>query len=228
MDGRIDLNRIAAVIARKNPDLVALQEIDKNCARSGNQDIAAELGRLLGMQHRFAKFMEYQGGEYGMAVLSRLPIIDTLRFELPDGAEPRCALAVRVQVESLRSPLLFVGIHNDWTKQSYRLQQVTTLLESLDEQDDPIILAGDFNAERTNESMALLEKAGWKIVEKRDHERNTFPSEKPSVEIDFFVIRNLPEAIINHEVINEKVASDHLPIFAEFLFRDESSVVLSK
>ena len=46
MDGKIDLERIAAVIRKAKPDIVALQEIDKNCKRSGSVDIAAELGRM--------------------------------------------------------------------------------------------------------------------------------------------------------------------------------------
>ena len=78
MDNKIDLQRIADVISKVNPDLVALQEVDKFCKRSGQRDLARELGEMLGMQHRFGKFMDYQGGEYGMAVLSRFPIILSL------------------------------------------------------------------------------------------------------------------------------------------------------
>ena len=50
LDGRIDLPRIAAVIAAQRPDLVALQEVDRNARRSGGVDQAAELGRLTGLQ----------------------------------------------------------------------------------------------------------------------------------------------------------------------------------
>jgi endonuclease/exonuclease/phosphatase family metal-dependent hydrolase len=214
-DGKVDLPRIAKVIAALEPDLVALQEVDKNCTRSGNTDIAKELGKLLGMEHRFGKFMNFQGGEYGMAILSRLPIVDAVRHPLPDGAEPRCALEVRVHVDGLPSPVSFVCIHNDWTKESIRVKQAQALLEQLHGHDSPIVLAGDFNGDRSDESMRLLADAGWRIVKKNnDKESNTWPADDPRVEIDFFVIRNFPPVEIDHHVINEAVASDHRPIVA--------------
>ena len=70
MDGKIDFERIAAVIRKQNPDVVTLQEVDKAVSRSGGIDTAQHLGQLLGMTHHFAKFMDYQGGEYGLAGLS--------------------------------------------------------------------------------------------------------------------------------------------------------------
>jgi|GEM_PF-4053554 len=51
MDDQVDLERIAAVIAKEKPDLVALQEVDKLCKRSGNRDIVAELSKLLDMEY---------------------------------------------------------------------------------------------------------------------------------------------------------------------------------
>ena len=68
------------------------------------------------MEHAFGKFMGYQGGEYGMAVLSRFPIAKVVRHQLPEGAEPRCALEVKVTPKGWSEPLSFIGIHLDWTK----------------------------------------------------------------------------------------------------------------
>ena len=79
MDGRLDLSRSANVLEALKPDLVALQEIDNTCTRSGGKNQAAELGKALGMHHAFGKFMDFQGGEYGLAVLSRYPILKTVR-----------------------------------------------------------------------------------------------------------------------------------------------------
>ena len=59
MDGKVDLPRIAKVVRSLSPDLVALQEIDRNCTRSGSIDLTAELGAMLGMEGRFGKFMDY-------------------------------------------------------------------------------------------------------------------------------------------------------------------------
>ena len=146
-----------------------------------------------------------------MAILSRLPITDTIRHPLPRGAEPRCALEVQVLAQGLPLPISFVCIHNDWTSESIRVSQIQALLKLLQKRDNPLILAGDFNGERTDESMKLLAKAPWKILDKDG--TKTYPADKPEVEIDFFVIRNFPEISINQRVINEQVASDHRPVF---------------
>ena len=71
MDGKVDLSRSAELIKRLDPDLVALQEIDKSTERTKRVDQTAELGRMTNMHATFGRFFDYQGGEYGMAVLSR-------------------------------------------------------------------------------------------------------------------------------------------------------------
>ncbi|QSX38264.1 endonuclease/exonuclease/phosphatase family protein [Shewanella sedimentimangrovi] len=214
MDNKLDLKRIAEVIAQAKPDLVALQEVDKGVERSNKLDIAAELGRLLGMEHRFASFMDLQGGEYGMAVLSRLPIRDTETHPLPEGAEPRSALEIKVSVPGLAKPLSFVGIHNDWTDESIRTEQVSALLKALAHNDNPVILAGDFNGEPSDASLEQLTRAGWHIMDKQ--QQKTWPSDKPEQEIDFFLTRGMQLSEIKHSVIDEQMASDHRPIYAEF------------
>jgi endonuclease/exonuclease/phosphatase family metal-dependent hydrolase len=64
MDNKLDLSRVAAFIKQQKPDIVFLQEVDKNCTRTKNVDQVAELGKLTGMKPVFAKFMNFQGGEY--------------------------------------------------------------------------------------------------------------------------------------------------------------------
>ena len=212
MDGKLDLDRLAKIIAKEKPDLVALQEVDKNCKRSGNVDQAAELGKLLKMEHAFGKFMDFQGGEYGMAVLSRFPINKVVRHQLPEGAEPRCALEVVVKPKGWTESLSFVGIHLDWTKGDFRPKQVAKLVDLK----GAVILAGDFNAERGSPTLEILGKAGWKIL--RETPTKTCPADKPTHEIDFFIVRGLPEFTYTERVIEEKVASDHRPIAAEISF----------
>lgn len=214
MDGKIDLKRIADVIAKENPDLVALQEVDKNCQRSENRDIAKELGGLLNMEHRFGKSMDLQDGEYGNAVLSRLPILETIHHPLPKGEEPRCALEVKVQVQGFLAPISFISIHTQphddpqWV--SVRLKQVQALLDALRNTSNPIVLAGDFNEEKTNPSLKKFAPPEWQVLDKNG--KKTFPSNNPTIEIDFFILRGFPKASIQHAVIDERMASDHRPI----------------
>ena len=210
MDGKIDLERSARIIAREKPDLVALQEVDKHCKRSGSVDQAAELGRLLGMEHRFGKFMDFQGGEYGMAVLSKIPIEATHVHALPPGAEPRCALEVVVRPAGWPGTLSLVSVHHDWINEEVRVKQVSALLDRVDKRGHPVILAGDFNAEPGSASLELLKEQSWKML--RKGRADTCPSVEPEFEIDFFFARGLPDFSYEDKVIEEKEASDHRPI----------------
>ena len=210
MDGKVDLARIAKVIAAEKPDLVALQEVDKNCKRSGAVDQAAELARLLKMEHRFAKAMDFQGGEYGVAVLSKFPIQGAIVHTLPKGAEPRVALEVMMTPPGWSEIFSFVTIHNDWINEALRVKQIEVLKKGLKNRDHPVILAGDFNAEPQSDSLRSLEDDGWKML--REGRENTSPAVETKVEIDFFFAKGLAAFLFKDKVVAEKVASDHRPI----------------
>lgn len=212
MDGKIDLERLAKVIEKHQPDLVALQEVDKNCTRSGNRDISAELGKLLGMEVTFGKSIDLQGGEYGVAVLSRLPIVKTAHHLLPGGSERRSALEVQVKVAGLAEPLSFVSVHNDWEKEEIRVGQVQSILDAVTPRNGPIILAGDFNEESQGKSLQLLSQNAWQVLDAKGDK--TYPANKPKRKIDFFVTKNFEYQVAAHEVIDEPVVSDHRPIRA--------------
>lgn len=215
MDNKVDLRRIASVLRTLKPDLVALQEIDHTCTRSGKVDQAALLGDLLGMHHRFGAFMDFQGGQYGLAVLSRFPIQKSVRHQLAPGAEPRCALEVTVRPNDKGPLLSFVSIHNDWTREAFRVAQVNDLIAGLKDREHPIILAGDFNAEPKAESLTRLSNSDFLILPKKNNAK-TFPSPSPRVEIDYFMTRGF--SFVNPpltEVHDERLASDHRPIVFE-------------
>ena len=217
MDNRVDLKRIASVLRKLNPDLIALQEIDHTCTRSGKVHQAAVLGNLLGMHHRFGKFMDFQGGQYGLAILSRFPVQKSVRHQLAPGAEPRCALEVIVRPAASGPLLSFISIHNDWTREHFRVAQVNDLIMGLRERKHPVVLAGDFNAEPQAESLARLRASGFTILTK-EKEAKTFPSPAPRIEIDYFMIRGI--SLVNPPltmVHDERIASDHRPIVMDLI-----------
>ena len=121
----------------------------------------------------------------------------------------------------MQTPLSYVCIHMDWTKDVIRLKQVEALLAKLKDRTHPVILAGDFNAQRHEASMKLLASAGWVITEKADA-KHTFPADKPTIEIDYVVTRGLKAADITCTVIPESRASDHRPIQAHIPVPSES------
>lgn len=210
MDGKLDLKRIAGVIGKEKPDLVALQEVDNQVRRSGKIDQAAALGKMLGMHHAFAKFMDLGGGEYGLAVLSKHPILKTHVHRLPAGAEPRVVLEVVVMVRGKK--LSFASIHLDWTKESLRVGQFKALDKALAGRKHPVFVVGDYNAEPGSETMKLAAASG--VVVPKSGNKLTWPANKPKVEIDYVVVRGMPGVVAVCRVGEEKVASDHRPVSA--------------
>lgn len=241
-DGVLDLERIARVIRNLEPDLVALQEVDRGVERTGGVDQTAVLAELTGMSPVFGEFMPYQGGEYGMAVLSAWPIVESWNHRLPDGAEPRTSVTVRVRSPDTGREIVLADIHF-YRTEAERLAQATTLDSLLrataativagdpPRADDPsladdpsvggppAILAGDFNSESGTAVMDTLASLGWWTVPK-DGPSLTFRSDAPVREIDFLLLRPRERfEVIEHHVVDEPVASDHAPIFAELVVR---------
>jgi endonuclease/exonuclease/phosphatase family metal-dependent hydrolase len=148
MDGRIDLYRIAQVIEDADADLVALQEVDHGVQRTDRVDQPGVLAELTGMQAIFERNIEYQGGEYGNAVLSRLPVEHYENHHLPKSLpnEQRGMLEVRIRVGEEK--LIFFATHFDYHHDNgERLASVALLKELVEQHHDvPIIAAGDFNA----------------------------------------------------------------------------------
>ena len=209
MDGVVDLERVADVLRALDADVITLQEMDRGTERTDGVDQATRLGELLGMSAYFGDFMPYQGGHYGMAVLSRLPVVASHNHRLPDGDEPRTALEVRVAVGPDQAEVSVVGIHFYRTVEE-RLAQAQALAQALSG-GGPAMLIGDFNSRRGDPVMDFLAES-WSIVDK-DGPSFTFPSDTPAREIDFVLVRPTDAfEVLEHRVIDEKLASDHRPL----------------
>ena len=182
MDGQVDLARVADVLRPLDADVITLQEIDNGVERTGGVDQARRLGALLGMEAHFGDFMPYQGGDYGMAVLSRIPVLGVTNLRLPDGDEPRTALEVRVAAGPEGRIVSVVGIHFYRTPEE-RLVQADSLTSYFADTERPVVLAGDFNSRRGDLVLRSLQES-WFVVDKTG-DANTFPADVPEREIDF-------------------------------------------
>jgi endonuclease/exonuclease/phosphatase family metal-dependent hydrolase len=214
-DGRLDLARTAAVLRRLDPDVVALQEVDERVERTAGVDQAARLGALLGMDHAFGSFMDYQGGRYGLAILSHCEIRRTESVRLTDGNEPRVALVVEVAGVN-DSTLTVVDVHFDWVADDgFRFTQAGEVARHLDRVDGRWILLGDFNDQPGSRTLDLFHARAHEAAKPRDR-RFTFPSGAPEREIDFiFAAPADAWRARSVEVVAETVASDHRPVVAE-------------
>lgn len=212
----IDLAAIVQAIASQKPDLVALQEVDVNTKRSGLGDQAAVIAQQLGMYSYFGKAIDFNGGEFGTAILSRYPITDTITYLLPDvggkGNEPRVLTTARVLLPSGEN-LIFASTHLDHRgKAESRKLQIREILKLVEGKKLPWILAGDLNAKPDSEEIQLLgSKFGFSCTQCP----NTFPAGAPDRIIDYiaFYPRNKMEPE-THLVVEESYASDHRPVFA--------------
>jgi len=208
-DGKLDLQRIADVIKAAKPDLVALQEVDNQCARSGKVDQAAELARLTGLNGVFGKAMDFQGGGYGQAILSRHPIGETKVHALPGKGEPRIAFEAIVTIGEKTNR--FVSVHLDLDA-AQRLEQARTLANILSTNQEPVILCGDFNDGPSSPALKEISHA-LKPVPKKPPVL-TCPAGKPTEEIDHMLVNQWVPAS-EMVVLPEAVASDHRPLLAE-------------
>jgi endonuclease/exonuclease/phosphatase family metal-dependent hydrolase len=213
-DDVVNLERTAAVLQRLRPDIVGLQEVDDRATRSGNVAEAERLGQMLGLHHAFGKFMDFQGGAYGMAILTRYPIVSSRSVELPEGNEPRIALAVEVRLPD-QQPLTIVNVHFDWVRDDgFRFRQASTLTEYLDALKTPYVLLGDFNDVPESRTLALFKSRATEVAKPADN-RLTFSSTEPTREIDFIFYAPASQfSVRDVRVIDEPVASDHRPVLA--------------
>lgn len=216
MDGRVDLERTARAIEALDADVVALQEVDLGVGRSGGVNQVNELARVLGMHPAFGVFMPYGGGHYGMALLSRHPIVDARSLRLPGGNEPRVALSARLR-HPCGQDVRVVCVHFDWVRDDgYRFGQAGAVAQHLESLAEPYVLLGDFNDVRGSRTLELFESMADHVTRES---APTFPSDAPDREIDFLLhSRPTPSrpgwAVESVEVVPEAVASDHRPVRA--------------
>ncbi|WP_250460890.1 endonuclease/exonuclease/phosphatase family protein [Microbulbifer litoralis] len=232
IDGKLSPQRIARVIARYQPDVVALQELDVLRERSGGLDQAERLARLLAMDVHFQPALHLEEERYGDAILTRLPVRLVRKDILPGppngksslfnpaADEPRGAVWVEVEYEGQK--LQVINTHLGLSK-AERLRQVDALLGpdwlSHPRCEGPKVLMGDFNAlPNAAEIKRLTNQLRDAQVAAPGHKpRGTFFSGMPKARIDYiYTSRDIRvERIVVPATELTRQASDHLPLIAD-------------
>ena len=219
VDGKIDLNRIAEVILSQKADIVALQEVDRTVERTARRDLIAELAALTGMNYGFGKNIDYQGGDYGNAILSRFPIINQqnhlFRMVLP--GEQRGLLQVVLQVEGKQ--LVLLNTHLDHRRDDGdRLSNIDEIEQILGKYKGlPVILCGDFNDTPDSPTLRKVEKIfvdSWRHGGKG--EGFSYSSTEPQKRIDYVFVKKGKALAPGRAWVALSNASDHLPVIVEF------------
>ena len=224
MDKKLDLARVAKVIRECGCDLVGLQEVDRGVERTGRVDEMRELARLTGMDYAFAHNLDYQGGQYGVAVLSRFPIlaIDHRRYANRRERERRGFIRVEVEVRGRR--LNFVTTHLDYQWADGRLFETEQMLAALADVRGPLVVTGDFNEEPGGGAYGMMRGAGFADAWGRLPGGATYPADKPAKRIDYVFYRGLggaapgEEGAVADASVPDTLASDHRPVVALLRF----------
>jgi len=213
----IDVAAIAKVIKQQAPDLVALQEVDVYTNRSGKTlHEAQEIARLSDMPYYyFAKAIDHDGGDYGVAILSKLPMSEMKNTPLPtaDGTNgEHRTLATAVITVSNGKKIVFACTHLDAQRpDTNRLLQINKIVEVLNKEKLPLVIAADFNSTPSSRIINQLDKYFTRSC--LVNCGFTIPVNNPRNTIDFVAYK--PSAaftVAEHKIVDEKYASDHLPV----------------
>jgi endonuclease/exonuclease/phosphatase family metal-dependent hydrolase len=142
-----------------NVDVAALQEVDVRTRRTGYVDEPQALASALSFSYVFAASIKYDEGDYGLAVLSRWPIVAARRFRLDvTEGEPRIVLEVVICANG--RPLHLFDHHADTHAQprDSELLAVTNIVRPYIGRG--VLVVGDFNEQADGPGVTSLEQAG--------------------------------------------------------------------
>ena len=208
MDLVLDYDRTAAVIAQQQPDIVALQELDSMTGRSGHRYQLGELANSTDYHPVFGAAIDYDGGKYGVGILTRETPLSTKRIPLP-GEEPRVLLVVDLQDYVMACTHLDLEEESRWTS-------IPLIIEEAQRWQKPFILTGDWNDTPDSELLHEI-KEYFTILSGNE---NSYPADEPQECLDYVALskRGTVE-VLESDVINEPEASDHRPVVVRLLLQ---------
>ena len=125
-------------------DIVGLQEVDQFVNRSGKQDTMKILSETSGLEYyTFFKAINHDGGEYGLGILSRYPIVSTEKINLFSGSKEQRILGHAV-IDIGETEIDFFVTHMSYESQTLwdrQLEEIVPVLKACDN----FVLTGDFN-----------------------------------------------------------------------------------
>ena len=208
MDNVCNFQRIANVINNASPDVVAIQEVDSMTNRSGQKYVLGEIADRTQMHGYFAPAIDYDGGKYGIGLLTKQVPLRLQSLPLPGREEARTLILAEF------ADYIYCCTHMSLTEED-RMKSLELVKAFTSSSTKPLFLAGDMNAEPESGFIKELQKDFQILSNPKQH---TFPAPDPKETIDY--IATLKQnakgfAVISAKVINEPMASDHRPILVE-------------
>lgn len=209
LDKSTDYQRIADIIKRIDADVVALQELDSATSRSKNIVVLNELAARTNLFPSYSASIGFQGGKYGIGVLTREKPVSRCVIGLPGKEEMRSLLIVELK------DFVICCTHLSLTRED-SMASVEIINLAVGKYSKPVFLAGDLNTEPGSAELKSLEKT-WTMLS--DPNMLTFPANNPDKCIDYIMFHNndnFSVSAVESKVEPESVASDHRPVWVNF------------
>jgi endonuclease/exonuclease/phosphatase family metal-dependent hydrolase len=208
-----DMSKLAEDIVDKKLDIVGFQEVDQKVLRSKRRDTMKLISEASGLQYyAFFKAIDLQGGEYGVAVLSKYPIVETHRTELYSGTEEQRVLGHAViDVDGVL--INFFVTHLSFESKELRNAQFATIAEKTAGLDN-FIITGDFNTSNFAEYAPIKNSD---MVNSAKHSINTFSNPNPTSSIDNIVFSK-DNWTFGKPAVLPNGKSDHCMLYAQGTF----------
>ena len=205
MDGVCNYQRIANVINNEAPDVVAVQETDSMTTRSKQTYVLGEIAERTQMYANYAPAISFQGGKYGIGILSKEKPLNIKTCPLPGREEERMLMVAEFE------DYFFACTHLSLTEED-RLASLEIIKQSAKASDKPFFLAGDLNDTPESKFIQGLQKDFQVLTSTK---APTYPSTEPKETIDYIAAwqpTSTSFAALSSQVVEEPLASDHRPI----------------
>ena len=223
LDRKRNLDRIARVIAEMSPDVVGLQEVVRENGVA-HADQAVYLASALGMQVVMGETRRFGSGTYGNAVLTRLPVLGSVRCDLScDGREPRGCLRVDLDLDHTAVHVFNCHFGLAFRERRAQLALLGSFLQAAD-CEGPRLLVGDFNEWHRGPVTRGLRRVFSSPMRRM---RRTHPALFPLFRLDriYWDVELQGEEFHVHRSRLARVASDHLPVVARLRVRPRGRAV---
>jgi len=213
MDEKIDYQRVANIIKRVNPDMAAIQELDSASKRNDGVFALKELAKRSKMHYTYAPAIDFQGGKYGIGILSKQKPLRYWTMPLPGREEQRVFLFTEFD------NYVLCCAHFSLTAED-QVASVPLIFDALKDVHKPLFFAGDMNSVQGSPTQNALQQ---KFFALNDYHNNTIPGQNPTECIDFiygFDNGNSYSVLKQQVLYDEPMASDHLPVFVDVKVND--------
>ena len=224
LDGRVQPQRVVEVLREVDADIIALQEVVSIDHGNRKDNQAAFIADELGLHYCFGENRKHRGGRYGNVILSRLPVISEQNYNLSrPGREKRGCLRTDVVLNGAVLHIYNVHLGVAYLERRHQGRQLvgSDILARGDLQ-GPRILLGDFNEWLRGLTTRLLtEHFGSTDIRTHLGRRRTYPGPLPLFHLDnmYFDDGLQLEGAMLHRSRKALIASDHLPLAADFRVR---------